>query len=167
MFYAQHFVDIKKNTSSNNDRFIDFLKFALYRIIETAILYETQAKASKDPTTKLLLYFLAGKKRVQHVILEIIATTNRGKPLPIPNYTTAKSYCNQNTVSLADASYDYIVKYALNRAEKDCNLYSSLAALEEDSSTKKLLLTLSRLSKEFTIDIREGQSKFSQSTSAQ
>ena len=72
----------------NNERYIDFLKFALQRIVETALLYESQAKICKNSTNKLFLYYLAGKKRVQHVVLEMIATNNRGKTLPIVDYNT-------------------------------------------------------------------------------
>ncbi len=144
----------------NNDRYIDFLKFALHRIIETALLYETQAKACKDPVKKLFLYFLAGKKRVQHVVLEMIATNSRGKPLSFSDYNSIELSEENKEVDLSKSTPEAILQFANSRAEKDLSLFVSLAALEEDSKTKKLLITLSKLSKDFIQDITTGYSKF-------
>ena len=143
-----------------NDRYMDFLKFALHRIIETAVLYETQAKVCKDSTNKLFLYYLAGKKRVQHVVLEMIATDNRGKPMPFSDYNEITGDDENKTAALAQTSAEAIMTYAHQRAEKDLNLYTSLAVLEEDLHTKKLLITLSKLAKDFIQDISSGYSKF-------
>jgi hypothetical protein len=57
-------------------------------------------------------------------------------------------------------SAEFVLKYAQNKAEKDLNLYSSLAALEEDVCTKKLLLTLAKISKDFIDDISSGYNRF-------
>lgn len=161
MIHLQDFANFRKVTSANhNERFIDFLKFALYRIIETAIRYESEAKISTDSTTKLFLYYLAGKKRVQHVILEMIATNCHGKPLQLSGYLSAKQPETKETIPLANATANTILKYALTRAEKDCSLYLSLAVLEEDPATKKLLVTLSKLGREFITDISEGYLRF-------
>ncbi len=143
-----------------NDRYIDFLKFALHRIIETASHFESEAKVCENSTVKLFLYFLAGKKRVQHVILEMIATKNQDKPFSISNYNSLKEGDLHESVSLANRSAEYVLKFAHNKAEKDLNLYSSLAALEEDPYTKKLLLTLAKLSRDFIEDISAGYTKF-------
>jgi hypothetical protein len=140
---------------------MDFLLFALHRIIETALLYETQAKKCTTSINKLFLYYLAGKKRVQHVVLEMIAISNRGKPLTLPNYNSMISLPEIITnESLSDASPEYIFNYAQKRAAKDLNLYLRLTTLEEDVYTKKLLSTLSKLSKDFIQDISIGYSKF-------
>jgi hypothetical protein len=145
----------------SNERYMDFLLFALHRIIETALLYETQAKKCRTSINKLFLYYLAGKKRVQHVVLEMIATSNRGKPLALPNYNSMKSLPEIMTnESLSDASPEYIFNYAKRRATKDLDLYLSLTTLEEDVYTKKLLSTLSKLSKDFIQDISAGYAKF-------
>lgn len=145
----------------NNERYMDFLKFALHRIIETAVLYESQAKRCTDSVNKLFLYFLAGKKRVQHVALEMIATCNRGRPLSFPDYDSIKSLSEfDQTEPLAYDRPENILKFAHKRAEKDLNLYMSLAALEEDAYTKKLLTTLAKLSRDFIQDISAGYSKF-------
>jgi propanediol dehydratase small subunit len=77
--------------------------------------------------------------------------------------TTDYSSISNNTtedVPLADAKPEFIIKYAHERAEKDLNLYTSLAALEEDIHTKKLLLTLSKMSRDFIQDVTIGYSKF-------
>ena len=142
-----------------NERYLDFLKFALYRIIETAVLYETQAKLCKDSKTKLFLYFLAGKKRVQHVVLEMIAITDRGKPISLDDYNR-KDKTPKEDICLYNSSSEEILNFAHGRAEKDLNLYISLAALEEDINTKKLLVTLSKLAKDFIQDVTAGYSKF-------
>ncbi len=143
-----------------NDRYMDFLLFALYRIIETAFLYERQAKNCSNSTNKLFLYYLASKNRVQHVILEMIAISNQGHPLPLPNYNSLKSVSELAPGEiLSAASSENILKFAHKRAEKNLNLYLSLAALEEDTYTKKLLSTLSKLSKDFIKDIDTGYAK--------
>ncbi|HEX2957265.1 MAG TPA: hypothetical protein VHO70_10565 [Chitinispirillaceae bacterium] len=165
MINVQNSKDSRRNDiTSQNGRYQDFLKFALNRIIETAHHYESQAKISHYQANKQFLYFLAGKKRVQHVILEIVACKNTN-----PEKDTSYSSVNEKTVeftSLADVKPELIVKYAHERAEKDVNLYTSLAALEEDIHTRKLLLTLSKMSKDFMLDITAGYSKFTQQTSS-
>jgi hypothetical protein len=145
-----------------NERYTDFLKFALQRIVENAIFYESEAKICKDPANKLFLYYLAGKKRVQHVVLEMIASsTRKGKLLNLPEYNNSGLHDTAaEGISLADATSEEILKFAHSHAEKDLNLYVSLAALEEDSQTKKLLSTLARLTRDFIQDITAGYSKF-------
>lgn len=145
----------------NNERYLDFLKFALHRIIETATLYENQAKKCKNSKNKLFLYFLAGKKRVQHVVLEMIAINKKNSSLPLIEYDKISSSHSNNNVCLSEFSSEQILSFASQRAQKDLNLYMSLATLEEDSNTKKLLLSLSKLSKDFLQDITSGYSKFS------
>jgi hypothetical protein len=150
---------------SQNGRYQDFLKFALNRIIETALYYESQARISHYQVNRQFLYFLAGKKRVQHVILEIVASKNNGS-----DQNSDHSSVHAQTmeyVSLADSKPELIIKYAHERAEKDVNLYTSLAALEEDIHTRKLLLTLSKMSKDFMQDITAGYSKFTQQIPSQ
>ena len=145
----------------SNERSMDFLLFALHRIIETALLYETQAKKCDNTVNRLFLYYLAGKKRVQHVVLEMIAISNRGKPISLPNYSSMRSLPEIiPNEQLWDATSGSILIYAQKRAEKDLNLYQNLMTLEEDVYTKKLLSTLSKLSKDFIQDITIGYSKF-------
>lgn len=155
----------RNDITSHNGRYQDFLKFALNRIIETALYYESQAKISHYQVNKQFLYFLAGKKRVQHVILEIVATksnsSEQNSDYPSVNTQTMEY------ISLADSKPELIIKYAHERAEKDVNLYTSLAALEEDIHTRKLLLTLSKMSKDFMQDITAGYSKFTQQIPSQ
>ena len=168
MMHIQTYPQQKKNSTNNsterainNERYMDFLLFALHRIIETALLYETQAKKCPSSVNKLFLYYLAGKKRVQHVVLEMIATSNRGRPLALSNYNSLKSISELAPIEiLATATSENILEFAHKRAEKDLNLYQSLAALEEDTYTKKLLSILSKLSKDFIQDITAGYSKF-------
>lgn len=170
MVYAQTYFSQKErylnhththNRSLSNERYMDFLLFALHRIIETALLYETQAKKCVISVNKLFLYYLAGKKRVQHVVLEMIATSNRGKPIALPNYNSMKSLPEIiSGESLSDASPENILNYAKKRAEKDLNLFQSLTTLEEDVHTRKLLSTLSKLSSDFIEDITIGYTKF-------
>jgi hypothetical protein len=155
----------RNDFTSQNGRYQDFLKFALNRIIETAHYYESQAKISHYQINKQFLYYLAGKKRVQHVILEIVASKNN-------NYEQSSDYSSVNAqtmeyISLADSKPELIIRYAHERAEKDVNLYTSLAALEEDIHTRKLLLTLSKMSKDFIQDITAGYSKFTQQLPSQ
>lgn len=145
----------------NNERYLDFLKFALYRIIETATLYENQAKKCKNSKNKLFLYFLAGKKRVQHVVLEMIAINKKSKSVSLIDYEKIRSSHSNNKVCLSELSSDQILSYAHERAQKDLNLYLSLATLEEDLNTKKLLISLSKLTKDFIQDITAGYPKFS------
>lgn len=143
-----------------NDRYMDFLLFALYRIIETALLYEWQAKNCPNGINKLFLYYLASKNRVQHVILEMIAISNQGHPLKLSNYNSLRSVSELAPGEiLSAASSENILKFAHKHAEKDLKLYLSLAALEEDTYTKKLLSTLSKLSKDFIKDIDAGYAK--------
>ncbi len=164
MTHIQHFTNSHivsdENNQMNNERYLDFLKFALHRIIETASYFESEAKICKNSTVKLFLYFLAGKKRVQHVILEMIAINSKGSNYSFSNYNTIKDGELQDSVTLSEMSAEFVLKYAQNKAEKDLNLYSSLAALEEDLCTKKLLLTLAKISKDFIDDISSGYNRF-------
>jgi hypothetical protein len=146
--------------TTQNERYQDFLKFALNRIIETALYYESQARISHHTGNKQFLYFLAGKKRVQHVILEIVATNrNNNNSNPAGDYPNI-SKNDTEYICLADSKPEIIIKYAHERAEKDLNLYTSLAALEEDIHTRKLLLTLSKMARDFIQDVTTGYSKF-------
>ncbi len=153
------------NKQLNNERYLDFLKFALHRIIETASYFESEAKICKNSIVKLFLYFLAGKKRVQHVILEMIAINSKGSAYSFSNNTIKEGEI-QDCIPLSQMSAEYVLKYAQSKAEKDLNLYSSLAALEEDVCTKKLLLTLAKISKDFIDDISAGYNRFKYKNSA-
>lgn len=145
--------------TTQNERYQDFLKFALNRIIETARYYESQAKISHHPGNKQFLYFLAGKKRVQHVILEIVAANRSNNTYSTSDYP-AHTANDTEYICLADLKPEFIIKYAHERAEKDLNLYTSLAALEEDIHTRRLLLTLSKMARDFIQDVTTGYSKF-------
>lgn len=164
MTHIQHHVHSQivsdGNKQMNNERYLDFLKFALHRIIETASYFESEAKICKNSTVKLFLYFLAGKKRVQHVILEMIAINSKGNAYSFSNHNSIKEGEIQDSTPLSQMSAEFVLKYAKNKAEKDFNLYSSLAALEEDVCTKKLLLTLAKISKDFIDDISTGYNRF-------
>lgn len=162
--YSQITADGKKHM--NNERYLDFLKFALHRIIETAAYFESEAKICKNSTVKLFLYFLAGKKRVQHVILEMIAINSDSNSCSFSNCNTIKEGELQDSTPLSQMSAEFVLKYAQSKAEKDLNLYSSLAALEEDVCTKKLLLTLAKISKDFIDDISAGYNRFKYKNSA-
>jgi hypothetical protein len=158
-------VQNRKNTFLNgfttqNERYQDFLKFALNRIIETARYYESQAKVSHHPGNKQFLYFLAGKKRVQHVILEIVAANRNTSSFTASDNYPARTENDTENICLADSKPEFIIKCAHERAEKDLNLYTSLAALEEDIYTRKLLLTLSKMARDFIQDVTTGYSKF-------
>ena len=155
-----------ENKQINNERYLDFLKFALHRIIETASYFESEAKICKNSTVKLFLYFLAGKKRVQHVILEMIAINSNGSNYSFSNYNTIKEGELQDSVTLSEMSAEFVLKFAQSKAEKDLNLYSSLAALEEDVCTKNLLLTLANISKDYINDISSGYNRFKYKNSA-
>lgn len=155
---------MKRNSTTGkgtlvNDRYLDFLKFALHHILEVALLFENEAKLCKNPVNKTFLYFLAGKKRVQHIVLEIIAVRNQGEYLRFSNYTKIKGKSDK-IIKLSEATSDEIFKYASEKAERDLNLFASLASLEEDSITKKLLVTLTKLAKDYIKDISTGFSKF-------
>lgn len=145
-----------------NERYTDFMRFALQRIIELALVFEKEAKACHNSSNKLFLYYLAGKKRVQHVVLEMIAAGARnGQPLQLADFNTFTiPDTNSEALSLSDVSAEQIVHFAHSHAKKDYDLFISLASLEEDYQTKRLLSTLGRLSKEFMHDITEGYSKF-------
>lgn len=164
MTHIQHspYTQVTSNGKGHmyNERYIDFLKFALHRIIETATFFESEAKVCKNSTVKLFLYFLAGKKRVQNVILEMIASSNQNRPFTFSCYSAVKEGELIQPISLSEMSAEFVLQFAHNKAEKDLNLYTSLAALEEDSCTKKLLLTLANLSRDFIEDITAGYTKF-------
>lgn len=161
MLSTQNLMILDNNQTSKdetvNERYLDFLKFALRRTIEAAVLYETQAKNCIDATNKLFLYFLAGKKRVQHVVLEIIANQYRNKSLLRLDYSQIKG--NSISMVLSEASSQDILDFAQEQARKDLNLYKSLAELEEDSTTRKLLDVLSKLTNDFMKDITAGFSR--------
>lgn len=161
MLSTQNLTSLSNDQNSKNEtvneRYLDFLKFALRRTIETAVLYETHAKNCTDASNKLFLYFLAGKKRVQHVVLEIIANKYRSKPALRLDYSQIKG--NSSTIALSEASSEDILEFAQEQALKDLNLYKSLAELEEDSTTRKLLDVLSKLTNDFMRDITAGFSR--------
>jgi hypothetical protein len=161
MLSTQNLTIIDSNQNSEdeavNERYLDFLKFALRRTIETAVLYETHAKNCLDASNKLFLYFLAGKKRVQHVVLEIIAKKYRNKSFLRVDYSQIKG--SSYSIILSDASSEAILEFAQEQARKDLNLYKSLAELEEDSTTRKLLDVLSKLTDDFMRDITAGFSR--------
>lgn len=143
----------------NNERYLDFLKFAIQRIIETATLYENQAKMCKCTKNKLYLYFLAGKKRVQHVAVEMLALKAICKPLPLFENSKISTMLPNPKVSLSNSSPEFILSYVHECAQKDMSLYLNLASLEEDSETKELLITLSKFTKDFMSDITDGYKK--------
>lgn len=144
-----------------NERYTDFFKFAFNRIIESVSLYEREAKKTKDQTKRIFLFYLAGKKRVQHVILEMMA---QDSSLPIDLF---KNECNSflldfycGNASLADKDINDIVNVVQESADKEFNLFMNLSALEEEIETKKLLITLVSLSKEFSECIGKGFEQF-------
>lgn len=144
----------------NNERYNDFLNFALKRMLESATLYETQAKLCKDQPSKLYLYYLASKKRVQYVQVE---KANAG-------LRSAESQNDQNSfifgelitenTELSQMAISDIHALLHTKAEQEFNLFIDLASFEEDTPTKKLLINLSKMAKEFTNDVSAGHALF-------
>jgi hypothetical protein len=134
-------------------------------IIETALLYEYNAKNCNDPINKLFLYYLAGKKRVHHVLLEMIANSSDNKKILFHKFSSEIPVYPICDELISNSTTEKILLFAQKKAEKDYNLFKGLATLEEDLITKKLLTTLSELSSDFKKDIVKGYLKFIRSES--
>ncbi|KMQ50864.1 hypothetical protein CHISP_2215 [Chitinispirillum alkaliphilum] len=140
----------------NDCRYTDFLNFALKQILETANFYAQQAKMCTNHDKKLYLYYLAGKKRVQFVQVQLDAK----KQTTISNEEIEKLANTSNFHPIASTTLKEIRTYAKEKAQKDLKLFSYLSTLEEDPETKKLLLSLSRQAKQYLKDVSGGYSSF-------
>lgn len=144
-----------------NDRYNDFLSFYLKRILESAELYSSEAKLCKEQPKKLFLLYLASRKREQYIRLEEENEKLRGP---------AQQSSEKNYFIFKDILFDNIalnkmdtheVKSALcERARREFKLFIGLASLEEDSAAKRLLIRLSKLSKESINDVTTGFALF-------
>ncbi len=144
----------------SNERHNDFLQFALRRILESASFYESQAKCSKDQITKLYLFYLAAKKRVHYVQLEKCNAQFRiSSPESETNHFTFTQIITEST-ELGNMSASEIHILLRKAAEQEFNLFIDLASFEEDVDTKKLLITLSKMAKDFIRDVSTGYALF-------
>jgi len=145
----------------DNDRYNDFLSFYLKRLLESAELYSTEAKSCREQSKKLFLLYLASRKREQYIRLEKENEKLRG---------AAQQSSEKNLFVFKDIQYDDIalnqmdafeVKSTLcERARREFKLFIELAYLEDESATKRLLIKLSKLSKESINDITTGFALF-------
>ncbi len=140
-----------------NCRLNDFVTFSLKHTLETAHMYANQAKKCSYKEKKIFLYYLAGKKRVQYVQIELLSNTQK-KCTDFNTMTFENIQSQQST--LASLSIPEIRDFAKQKAEKDLSLYHYLMILEEDCQTQKFLFSLSKLSKEYLRDISNGYALF-------
>jgi len=145
----------------DNGRYNDFLSFYLKRLLESAELYSYEAKLCKDQAKKLFLLYLASRKREQYIRLEKENEKLRG---------AAQQSSEKNLFIFKEIQYCDI---ALNKmdslevksilceiAQREFKLFIELAALEEESATKRLLVKLSKLSKLSINDVTTGFALF-------
>jgi len=145
----------------DNGRYSDFLSFYLKRLLESAALYSSEAKRCKDQAKKLFLLYLASRKREQYIRLEKENEKLRG---------ASQQSCEKNIFIFKNILYDDIALNRMDvleaksvlceRAQREFKLFIELASLEEESSTKRLLIKFSKLSKESINDITTGFALF-------
>ncbi|MFP4012656.1 MAG: hypothetical protein ACLFVQ_01095 [Chitinispirillaceae bacterium] len=144
----------------SNERYNDFLNFALKRMLESAALYETQAKLCKDQPSKLYLYFLASKKRVQYVQVEKANTGLRSADSQNDHNSFIFDELVTEDAELSKMTISQIHTLLRRKAEQEFKLFIDLASFEEDTPTKKLLINLSKMAKQFTNDVSAGHALF-------
>jgi len=145
----------------DNGRYNDFLSFYLKRILESAGLYSSEAKMCKEQSKKLLLLYLASRKREQYIRLEKENEKLRG---------AAQQSSEKNLFIFKEIQYGDIALSQMDalemksslceRAQREFTLFIELASLEEESATKRLLIKLSKLSKESINDVTTGFALF-------
>jgi len=144
-----------------NERYLDFLHFALHRTTEDAMLFEEYARECENTFSRRFLFFLASRKREHYVLI-----ANTGSTVFDPTDSkrstngTKRQTLKEEVPDLANRDLKEMTSLLRNRAEKDLHLYLSLAALEEDRETKRLLVDLSRMAKIFINDISVGYERF-------
>ncbi|MDG5815287.1 hypothetical protein QA601_09370 [Chitinispirillales bacterium ANBcel5] len=139
-----------------NERYKDFLSFALQRSTENTHFYEIQAKLCHNTINRRFLYYLAAKSR------ELYVKTNLKSALH--NYSDLKEYkqgeLKQFNFPLFCLQTDQICSVAKKLIQKDIKLYNDLAIFEEDKQTRELLIFLSEIAKQMLRDVLETSKDF-------
>ncbi|MFP4162716.1 MAG: hypothetical protein ACLFQB_03115 [Chitinispirillaceae bacterium] len=144
----------------SNERYNDFLNFSLRRMLESAALYESQAKLCGDQPSKLFLYYLASKKRVQYVQIEKANEALRTADTESDENSYIFAELVPENTDLSKMSISEIHSLVRRKAEQEFNLFIDLASFEEDTPTKKMLINLSKMAKQFNNDIDTGYALF-------
>ena len=144
----------------DKERYNDFLEFALKRILESAESYAAEAKMCKEQPKKLLLFFLAARKREQYVRLEKDNAALRTSPRDCERNLFTFKEIQYGNIALNLMVYSEIKAVLKKRAEREFKFFIDLASFEEDIATKKLLINLSKMSKKAINDIETGFALF-------
>ncbi|MDR0306065.1 MAG: hypothetical protein LBI42_04415 [Chitinispirillales bacterium] len=144
----------------DNQRYNDFLEFALKQILQSAQSYAAQAKLCEEHSKKLFLYFLSSRKREQYILLEKENAEYGNSPRGCGINPSEFKEIQFGSAALSQMDVSEINAVLCGRARQEFKFFIDLASFEEDTATKKLLIKLSRISKKSIKDIETGFSLF-------
>lgn len=135
-------------------RFEDFLEFAIKNEIEAAGVYEKYAALCAFPAQKQLLERMSSMERNHEASLRKAKENGTGllSGKTIPADLHLSDFLVDNTLS-ADSTIEDVLVFSIKAEQKAFELYSALAELEEDSSTKALLMKLAGEEKNHKFDL--------------
>jgi rubrerythrin len=137
-----------------NTRIEDFLDFAIANEAEAALLYEKTAALCRLPAQKQLLQKMANMEHGHEAALKKVRTGGEtslsGKTTP-PDLQLA-DFMVSGTLSPESTIEDVLV-FSIQAEQKAFDLYSRLAALEEEPATKTLLTKLANEEKQHKFDL--------------
>ena len=133
----------------------DLFKMAFVRNDEAISYFRSQAKKCKNPTSKMFLHFLTGKKREQHIILEkIVSKYNHKISSLINNIPDQKRLLVNQSNDLYLNDIRDIYKFAYEYAINELDFYIHISSLVRNNLAQSALDTLMDLSKDFVFDVR-------------
>jgi hypothetical protein len=143
-----------------NERFADFVRLAISRAVEATAMFENHASICTDRESRLYLFYLAGKKRVEMVQLMRLANAHAIAVQMCFEQSNATKKKNHPNAKLSEYTLEAIQAFSIACARRDVRLYSSLARLEEEQSTRVLHANLVRISSAYLADIAKGYDHF-------
>ena len=136
------------------NRFQDFIQFAIDNEIEAAQLYETNAAKVKSASAKAMLEDMAAMERGHEKKLTDFKQTGTAffskigviENMHINDYMLAPELNEESSIQ------DVFV-FAMKAEQKACELYTKLRSLETDAHTQKLFATLADEEKKHKHDL--------------
>ncbi|MFW5775425.1 MAG: ferritin-like domain-containing protein [Chitinivibrionales bacterium] len=126
-----------------DNRFKDFISFAIEKEIEAASLYEKYAEIVQSRGTRKMLLELAEMERNHERRLREVAKGNWeefGTPQPLMDLKIADYMVSAPLGQ--DSTVEDAMAFAMKAEQKAYALYTKLAELETDSNTRKLFADL-------------------------
>jgi rubrerythrin len=138
----------------SSNRLSDFLAYAIKNEQEAAALYEKSMAIVKAPAQKQLLKAMSVMERNHEAALKRIAAgeqvelgfKDRSVDLRLSDYLV-------DLPLTPESDLEDVVIFAIKAEQKAFELYSALARLEEDPSTRRLLEQLASEEKKHKVDL--------------